>query len=215
MDRWELQDLLSWHCRQHDAELPIRNKDRVLECPVCSGLPPWDWDDGWARDTRAYPLHGNEWRESGRDAFPPIDAMWTRECMYKNGYVVVYLAFGWRKYRVWKVLDKPYCKCRVCGKFRRIAAHKFHHGWERNPHWSETGYSRYERDSICLKCVKKENKAAKRVDQLIEANRLIKLLGGKDATSSERPRRSAKDAGGNSPRSQIRAHGRKTSHCSV
>lgn len=84
------------HWRHHSKEFDVFPEDRCLECEVCCGVPPWQWQD--------FKTHVYASAEDPRK--------------------ILYTAFGWRNDRVWKKLRYPMGSCRVCGKFARVARHR-------------------------------------------------------------------------------------------
>lgn len=84
---------------------------------------------------------------------------------YQNNklkYNIVYTAFAWRTPRIFKKTVFLFDKCRVCGSFRRCARHK--------------AEGIMYQGSICLKCVREEEREAKKLDQAKEVQRLLKQL---------------------------------------
>lgn len=156
------------HYKLHSDEHEFHISERFIECEICSGLPPWEWKqvqafvEVWPIASVAFTGRSTEYK------WPRPHVRWniTKKNPQKK-YVVLFTAFGWRSLREWGQIEVPFEKCSSCGKWSRIARHQiklFH------------GYSRYRESSICLKCIRKEEREAKKQDQTKEVKRLIKIL---------------------------------------
>lgn len=137
---------LDHHYNLHSKGFTPSNHTRTLDCPICSGLPPWEW--GYWKPHTMYVAPRNE-------KYRCLD----RE---EGKYCFRYIAFGWRSERRWWKPVGFMDECRICGRFARCARHDIRNGRKTS--------------SICLKCVRKENRAQATADQEGEVNRLLSQL---------------------------------------
>lgn len=161
-----------YHKMGYGSEEPINNENRTLDCDICCGIPPWKWcsseGDCWCgmscyNVTDFFPC-----RRGKRYFFKVEDCPNARD-IPKKGYVITYRAFGWKKPRVWKVLGRPYGPCSKCSAIGPVARHR-----ATNP--DGTHRSGWEGLHVCLKCVRSENQAAKKLNQAKEIKRLLREL---------------------------------------
>lgn len=112
------------HYELHSLEYPIKPEHRRLDCEVCCGLPPWDW------------------------TITTVN-MYCHLDMHDEKFNIEYLAFNWRKNRVYFESDVPWYACRECGKYRQCANFK--------PNQPETPIYRhleyYKENSLCPECL--------------------------------------------------------------
>lgn len=155
------------HWCLHQKECAIHQKEKLIECEVCSGLPPWEWKDNFV-EVEVWPRSHFDCKYFGgqKDLCPPPII---GHCLDRDGgnYIILFRAFGWRNFRVWGYVDHPIAKCRVCQKWGRIARHRL---------TREGGYDEYVANSICLHCIKRKNKQYAQLDQSTEVNRLIRRI---------------------------------------
>lgn len=162
---------VQWHLNLHSKNFHISEKTKYLDCPICSGLPPWEWGElGMDVYVEVWPFGITSWgRKKNIYGTPSPDAY--DQSLNKYGYGIYYLAFGWRKLRLWGVSKVPIGLCRVCQKVRRVAAHKL-----RNYNQSNNPMRDWEETCICLKCVKKENRRKPSPKDKEEVTQMVKKL---------------------------------------
>ncbi len=146
------------HWDHHAHGFHIRNEDRRLEYPVCSGLPLWEWEytrytEGGKREF----MDGLEWTHN----------IGSNRSWVDGDYCILFEAFNWRKPRVWRWFKCPQVLCSKCGKWgerwdKREPAEVYHlHEWFRS--------------GLCVKCAEQEIEEFNRLPVEQQAKQLIIL----------------------------------------
>lgn len=150
----------------------IPNEIRDLDCEICSGLPPWQWSQSPVH-VEIIPYNKRDNRR-GRFEYSDIHGRTALRDAPKKYVVLMGGNFGWRMDRVWRFIDPLIGKCRVCSRWARVARHKVLEG--PGVKWDDRGTDAWEKKHVCLKCIRKENKATAKLNQHKEIKRLIREL---------------------------------------
>ena len=133
---------LGYHLWLHEKDWRFDLQHFMLECPICCGLPPWEWTaEGIPTSWDVVPsVEMSEWD----------DRRIKNKILHgrKGKYIVSFTIFGQRRDRGWRRLDYPMDFCRVCGDWKRVARHRLGYSYNLGG----------RPKSICLKCARKETK---------------------------------------------------------
>jgi len=157
------------HRDLHSGGLPINgfnlnDKCRDLCCPVCCGLPPWQWDGMFSASVKVTPRMEKDYH-------------WVNKTMVWNKkFRVDFTAFNWRTERTWGWIDKPFGECSQCHKWGQVANHKIPTPYIKCDGEPYKDIKRWNKLHVCLKCIKSENKSISKLNQAKEVKRLIREL---------------------------------------
>lgn len=152
-DAWDY-DARDAHWNMHSMEMEPRNEDRVLDCEICCGLPPWEWKD-YRANVNVAGLMGVRMRLGWGEP---------------NPYGIEYTAFNWRKPRNYMFSDVPWFKCRECGQWRESD------NWRPAPYIEYEHYEYFKANSICSACAEAEKKAFLELPQETQYNEIQSLI---------------------------------------
>lgn len=162
---------------------------RDLDCPVCSGLPPWRWE-GFVHESQidgapqvfATPARLRDPRVRPVPDYIKEHAERFGKMPKERGFKVEFLAFRFTKPRAWKTIPFPVGCCRICGRFGRVARHRvpldprYKRPTRRSPGRGVPDLEQWKKAHICRRCRRIEDRTAEGIDQSKEVARLLKEL---------------------------------------